>query len=65
MGIKEKLGLFLKRENGRISKKSVLTVGAIVGTAAVASIVASKSAKGLTAWLDPEEGRPVTIHGTY
>ena len=66
MDIKKRLSSFLKRENGRISKKSILTVGAVVGTAALASIIATKTARaGLSAWLSPSEGRPVTIHGTY
>lgn len=65
MAIKERISSFLKRENGRISKKSILTVGAIVGSAAVASVVVTKTVEaGLWASLTGS-GKTVTISGGY
>jgi len=64
--IRHKVNEFLKQEEGRISKHSVLTMGAMVGTAAVASVVVTKSAEAaVSAWLDPIDGSTVTLHGQY
>ncbi|MFH1399775.1 MAG: hypothetical protein ABIG95_06740 [Candidatus Woesearchaeota archaeon] len=57
---------FVKTEEGEISKRSILTLGSIVGTAAVATVLTSKGAEAtINAWLSPSEGPVVTIHGSY
>ncbi|MFH1849272.1 MAG: hypothetical protein ABH879_03735 [archaeon] len=43
--IKKKLAAYVKSEKGKISKQSMVTVGAFIGTAAVAAALASKSVK--------------------
>ncbi len=44
--IKKKLTSFVKGENGKISKQSMLTVGSIVGGAALGAAIASKTSEG-------------------
>ena len=44
--LKKTLGAYARCESGKISKQSMLTVGAIVGGAAIGAAIASKSAKG-------------------
>jgi len=49
--LKKTLGDYARGESGKISKQSMLTVGAIVGGAAIGAAIASKSAKGAGARL--------------
>ena len=44
--IKKKLNSFVKGEKGKISKQSMLTVGSIVGGAALGAAIASKTTEG-------------------
>ncbi len=44
--IKKKLTSFVKGEKGKISKQSMLTVGSIVGGAALGAAIASKTSEG-------------------
>ncbi len=43
--IRKKLSNYIKSEKGKISKQSMVSVGAFIGTAAIASSLASKNAK--------------------
>lgn len=64
--IKKRISNYITSETGQISKQSILTIGVFVGTAALASLAATKVAKaGLTAEIAPAEGKPVTLKGTH
>jgi len=49
--LKKNISAFAKGESGKISKQSMLTVGSIVGGAAVGVAISSKSVKGGHAWI--------------
>ncbi len=60
--LKKTLGAYARGESGKISKQSMLTVGAIVGGAAIGAAIASKSAKGAGIRLFRSVGKSRIIH---
>jgi len=64
--LKKKISSYISSETGRISKQSIITIGAFIGTAALATLATTKTVKAaLTAELNPKEGRPVTLIGAH
>ncbi len=55
--LKKDISSFAKSESGQISKQSMLTVGSVVGGAAIGAAIASKSAKGAGMRLFRQSGK--------
>jgi hypothetical protein len=63
--LKKDISSFAKGESGKISKQSMLTVGAIVGGAAVGVALSSRTVKGGHAWIfRSARGAGITPSGT-
>ncbi len=64
--IKKKISSYINSETGRITKQSIITIGAFIGTAALATLATTKTAKaGLTAELNPTEGEKINVTGKH
>ena len=65
--VKRKLSAFLGGESGKISKQSIVTIGSLVGAAAISSSLAAKKAKGtpLTITTSGVPGATATVSGTH
>lgn len=64
--IKKKISSYINSETGRITKQSIITIGAFIGTAALATLTTTKTAKaGLTAELNPTEGEKINVTGKH
>ncbi|MBS3165186.1 hypothetical protein J4439_07190 [Candidatus Woesearchaeota archaeon] len=65
--VKKKVRLFLRSERGQVSKEGLLTLGAFLGSAALAGILAAKAAQGATTITFDKtgDGAIVRIRGSY
>lgn len=68
--VKEKIRAFVKSERGQVSRTSVLTLSAFLGSAAIAGIIAAKtiqaSSVSVNLITNPGQGGTVVrIRGTY
>jgi len=59
--LKKSLSSYARSERGQISKQSMLTVGSIVGGAAIGAAIASKSVKGAGIRLFRASGKEKTM----
>lgn len=66
--VKEKVSTFIRSERGQVSKHSLMTLGAFLGSAALGAILAAKTVRAgmVTITLNTEPGGKVTsISGSY
>lgn len=66
--VKQKVRTFIKSERGQVSKHSLVTLGAFLGTAALGAIIAAKTIKAgtVTVTLDTDDsGKVVRVVGSY
>ena len=66
--VKEKVRTFIKSERGRVSKSSMVQLGAFLGSAALGAILAAKNAQAGSVSINVEYGSDGTItriRGTY
>lgn len=67
-GVKRKVRTFIASERGQVSKHSLVTLGAFLGTAALGAIIAAKTIKAGTVSVSLDttgQGKVVTVRGTY
>lgn len=62
---RKKVSSYLCGETGTVSKKSIIAIGAFVGSAAISGIIASKPTKALTAELTFGDGKATIKGDTY
>jgi len=63
--LKKKISSYINSETGRITKQSIITIGAFIGTAALATLTAKTVKAGLTAELNPTEGEKINVIGKH
>ena len=66
--VKQKIRTFIVSERGQVSKHSLITLGAFLGTAALGAIIAAKTIKAGTVTVNLDttgQGKVVTVRGTY
>lgn len=62
--LKKKISSYLKSEKGKISKQSMLTVGSVIGTAAIVGALGAKDASAETT-ITGEGGTVTATHTHY
>ena len=63
--LKRRLVAFIKKENGKISKQSMATMGTIIGTAAIGGVMAAKSVKAGSTTLTVYPGTVASATGSH
>lgn len=66
--VRRKVRAFVTSEQGQVSKQSVVTLGAFLGSAALGAIIAAKSAEGAAVKIEFDtdaQGKIIRIRGTY